>query len=163
MTAGGRGGRAVCFSRPQARLGGAFEGHSERQTLADRRLRHPAVHPAFSLPLLRCLVSPRADAAFIANPQKAAERLWRRAGVSGARVHDLRRTAASYMAAAKVPRLVIGKILNHTEREITATYDRFAYDSEKRQAVEIWESRLRRTVGRDVGGDVVTFPRASGE
>ena len=57
MTAGGRGGRAVCFSRPQARPGAASEGRSERQTLADRRLRHPAVHPAFSLPLLRCLVA----------------------------------------------------------------------------------------------------------
>ena len=91
--------------------------------------------------------SPRAGAvAFIANPQKAAERMWRRAGLDGARVHDLRRTAASYMAAAKVPRLVIGKILNHTERDITASYDRFAYDAEKRQAIKAWEHRLAAVV-----------------
>jgi integrase len=57
--------------------------------------------------------------------------------------HDLRRTAASYMASAGVNRLVIGKILNHVESGITAVYDRHSYDREKQQAMATWEQKLR--------------------
>src|SRR5690606_8378377 len=47
------------------------------------------------------------------------------------RGHDLRRTAASYMAASGVSRLVVGRILNHVERGATQVYDRHSYDAEK--------------------------------
>lgn len=56
--------------------------------------------------------------------------------------HDLRRTAASYMASAGVSRLVISKVLNHVERGVTAVYDRHSYDAEKRTALETWARRL---------------------
>ena len=56
--------------------------------------------------------------------------------------HDLRRTAASYMASAGVSRLVISKILNHVERGVTAVYDRHSYDAEKRTALETWARTL---------------------
>lgn len=56
--------------------------------------------------------------------------------------HDLRRTAATFMAAAGVPRLVVGKVLNHTEQDITAVYDRHAYEKEKREALDAWETKL---------------------
>ena len=49
-------------------------------------------------------------------------------GLPDFRGHDLRRTAASGMASAGVPRLVIGKVLNHAERDVTAVYDRHSYD-----------------------------------
>ena len=58
------------------------------------------------------------------------------------RGHDLRRTAASYMASGGVPRLVIGKILNHAERDITAVYDRHSYDAEKQTALAWWDTKL---------------------
>ena len=58
------------------------------------------------------------------------------------RGHDLRRTAASCMASAGVPRLVIGKILNHAEPGDTAVYDRHSYDAEKRAALEQWARTL---------------------
>ncbi len=58
------------------------------------------------------------------------------------RGHDLRRTAASQMASAGVPRLVIGKVLNHAESSVTAVYDRHSYDSEKRVALETWARTL---------------------
>jgi integrase len=63
--------------------------------------------------------------------------------------HDIRRTVASLMAGARVQRLVIAKILNHTDadREITATYDRHSYDDEKREALEAWAVQLRAIVG----------------
>jgi integrase len=57
--------------------------------------------------------------------------------------HDLRRTAASHMAGAGVPRLVVKKILNHVERDITAVYDRHGYDAEKKAALEKWARKLR--------------------
>lgn len=56
--------------------------------------------------------------------------------------HDFRRTAASRMAAAGVPRLVIAKVLNHVETGVTAVYDRHSYDAEKRAALEQWAMLL---------------------
>jgi len=60
--------------------------------------------------------------------------------------HDLRRSAASHMASAGIQRLVIGKVLNHAERGVTANYDRHAYDKEKRQALNIWSRKLERII-----------------
>ncbi len=87
--------------------------------------------------------SPHAAKGPIANPQKAAERMWKRASVTGARLHDFRRTAASGMAAARVPRVVIGKVLNHADGAVTAIYDRHGYEAEKRSALEAWAARLQ--------------------
>lgn len=58
------------------------------------------------------------------------------------RGHDLRRTAASRMASGGISRLVIGKILNHAERDVTAVYDRHSYDAEKTAALTWWDVRL---------------------
>jgi integrase len=62
------------------------------------------------------------------------------------RGHDLRRTAASFMASAGHSRLVIAKILNHVERSVTAVYDRHSYDPEKAAALTWWDKELRRIV-----------------
>lgn len=61
--------------------------------------------------------------------------------------HDLRRTAASHMTSMGIPRLVVSKILNHVERGVTAVYDRYSYDREKRQALEAWARRLQSIIG----------------
>ena len=57
--------------------------------------------------------------------------------------HDLRRTAASLCAGMGVDRLVIKKILNHTDSDITAVYDRHGYDKEKQQALNKWGRELQ--------------------
>ncbi len=77
----------------------------------------------------------------IANIQKAAQRVRDLAGVEFV-MHDLRRTAASYMTSAKVPRLVVSKVLNHVETGVTRVYDRHSYDNEKREALETWAGLL---------------------
>jgi integrase len=61
------------------------------------------------------------------------------------RGHDLRRTAATFMAASGIPREHIGHVLNHVEGGARATrvYDRYAYDREKRIALETWERTLK--------------------
>ena len=56
------------------------------------------------------------------------------------RGHDLRRTAATKMAEAGVPRHHISAVLNHVEAgaAVTRIYDRYSYDAEKRRALETW-------------------------
>ena len=56
--------------------------------------------------------------------------------------HDLRRTVATRMAESGVSRFDIAKVLNHSDNEITAVYDHYAYDSEKKKALLRWSRRL---------------------
>ena len=65
-------------------------------------------------------------------------------GIPAWRTHDLRRTAASMMAGLGVNRLVLERILNHTDHSVTAIYDRHSYDSEKRAALEAWGAHVER-------------------
>ena len=71
----------------------------------------------------------------------------RRLGLRDFRGHDLRRTAASRMASIGIQRLVLGKVLNHVERGVTAVYDRHAYDAEKRAALDAWSRELGEILG----------------
>jgi len=57
--------------------------------------------------------------------------------------HDLRRTAATCMTALGIARLHVARVLNHTDRDITAIYDRHDYASEKRLALQTWANDLR--------------------
>jgi integrase len=77
----------------------------------------------------------------INNPQKALQRIQKATGIDFVG-HDFRRTAASLMTSMGIPRLTVKKILNHVEPEITAVYDRYSYDTEKREALEAWAIRL---------------------
>ena len=56
--------------------------------------------------------------------------------------HDLRRTAASYMAKFGASRVVLRKILNHVDREVTDIYDRHTYEQEKMDALVSWNDYL---------------------
>jgi integrase len=92
--------------------------------------------------------SPRGDKPIQVNALSHATRLNLAAlGLSNFHPHDLRRTAASLMTGSGIPRLTVKRILNHAESDVTAIYDRYSYDSEKRLALERWERELRRIVG----------------
>jgi integrase len=86
--------------------------------------------------------SPKRPDKPIRNPQKALERIQKATGIDFVG-HDLRRTAASHMTGMGIPRFTVKKILNHVEREVTAVYDRYFYDTEKREALEAWSKRLQ--------------------
>ena len=76
------------------------------------------------------------------------------------RLHDLRRTCATYLGKLGTDRVVIGKILNHAEQGVTSIYDRHRYDDAKRRALDLWSQRLIEIVeGRD-GGNVVSITAA---
>jgi integrase len=81
-------------------------------------------------------------------PTRALARNLGKLGIDHFTPHDIRRTAASQMASIGTPRLVISKILNHTESGITAVYDRHSYDAEKRAALESWAEHLQNIVAR---------------
>jgi integrase len=84
----------------------------------------------------------------ISNLQKPMRRLRQRTGIEF-RFHDLRRTAASHMTGIGISRLVVGKILNHAERDVTAVYDRHSYDTDKEDALRRWDLRLRDILAND--------------
>ena len=72
---------------------------------------------------------------------------------------DLRRTASSLMTGGGVPRETVKRVLNHVERDVTAVYDRYSYDPEKRDALLWWAARLEAIVaGR--AAKVLPFRRA---
>jgi len=65
-----------------------------------------------------------------------------RAGLPDVWIHDLRRTMASRMTEIGIPRLVVGMVLNHSDKSITGVYDRYAYANEKKDAMLKWMHRL---------------------
>jgi integrase len=73
------------------------------------------------------------------------------------RSHDLRRTAATRMAAAGIPSAHIGHVLNRTPADAAATrvYDRHTYDDEKRIALDTWARVLRAILDDARGATVV--------
>jgi integrase len=92
-------------------------------------------------------IFPSRDGGHLRYLNKTHDRLRKASGIPDFTIHDLRRTAASHMAGAGVNRLVIGKILNHKERAITAVYDRYSYGSEIQRALDAWGSRLDEMLG----------------
>jgi hypothetical protein len=53
------------------------------------------------------------------------------------------------MTGIGISRLVVGKILNHGERDVTAVYDRHSYDMDKEDALLRWDRRRRDILGND--------------
>lgn len=82
---------------------------------------------------------------------KMLRRLSEGSQTSDWRLHDLRRTAASGMARAGVAPHVVEKVLNHisgTISGVAAVYNRYAYDAEKRAALDNWGRVLEGFHGR---------------
>lgn len=85
---------------------------------------------------------------------KALRRIHERSETADWHMHDLRRTAASGMARAKVPPYVVEKVLNHisgTISGVAAVYNRYAYDEEKKEALDKWGDVLEQFSGRSSG------------
>jgi integrase len=61
---------------------------------------------------------------YLNDPKKAFDRIKKRIGVKDIRMHDLRRTLASYMAISGVSLPIIGRALNHKSQVSTAIYAR---------------------------------------
>ncbi len=95
--------------------------------------------------------SPKGDGPIDSGaPKRALDRARPALGLAHFRIHDLRRTAATGMAELGVNPHVISHVLNHisaTKGSITSlVYNRYAYDKEKREALELWGEWLAKLV-----------------
>ena len=80
--------------------------------------------------------------------KKPWERIREGAGLEDVTLHDLRRTAGSFMAQAGVPLQVIQHVLGHAHPGVTKLYARLASKNE-RQALETLASELSGVLGGD--------------
>jgi integrase len=67
-------------------------------------------------------------------------------------IHDLRRTAASGMAALKFQPAIIERVLNHVsgvQGGLVGVYQRYEYREERRKAIMEWGARVMEIVGDD--------------
>jgi integrase len=76
---------------------------------------------------------------------RAKRRLDQMSGVTGWRLHDLRRTCVSGMARLGVAPHVADKILNHqagTISGVAAVYERHEFLAERRAALDLWGAHI---------------------
>lgn len=72
------------------------------------------------------------------------------------RLHDLRRTAATHMVRLGVSEEVVGRVLNHAPKSVTAkVYALHTYAPEKRSALDRWAAEVTRTVAGEKPAKVV--------
>jgi integrase len=89
---------------------------------------------------------------------RAKRELDQLSGVTGWRVHDLRRTCVSGMARLGVAPHVADKILNHqagTISGVAAVYQRHEFLAERRAALELWATHISRILGETPEGRIV--------
>jgi integrase len=74
------------------------------------------------------------------------------------RLHDLRRTAATHMVRLGISEEVVGRVLNHSPKGVTAkVYALHTYAPEKRSALDRWAAELMRAVQGKSPNNVVTL------
>jgi integrase len=83
-------------------------------------------------------------------------------GVTGWRLHDLRRTARSLMSRAGVNSDVAEMILGHALPSIRGIYDRHSYHNEKAHALEALAAQIEKIVNPPTG-DIVDLEKAKTE
>ncbi len=79
----------------------------------------------------------------------AKRRLDAASGVTGWRLHDLRRVVATGLAKRNVAIHVVSRLLNHSSSKlmgVTAVYARYDYFDERRHALDDWAAHLRRVI-----------------
>ena len=81
-------------------------------------------------------------------------------GVDGWTPHDLRRTAATNLAALGYSDEVIDAVLNHAKKGVVAIYNRHRYDKEKQGALESWGRKLQAIITGEGKGNVVSITTA---
>jgi integrase len=84
---------------------------------------------------------------------------FRKIGIAHFSSHDLRRTCADSMADLGVPDSIIGRVLNHRSVfKATVTQKHYitrSYEREMREALELWEARLRAIIIGEPVADVI--------
>jgi integrase len=71
----------------------------------------------------------------------------RQSGVTNWRLHDLRRTVSTGLAALHVSQDTIDRVLNHAKGTLAGTYNRHEYLDQKRRALSAWAEHVAFIVG----------------
>lgn len=88
--------------------------------------------------------SPRIDD-HLKDPREAWKRVCERAGLTDARIHDLRRTLGSFMAMQGESAYIIGKMLGHRDHRSTSVYARLDLKPVREAAESVnrkWGARI---------------------
>ena len=83
-----------------------------------------------------------------------------RIGIEPFTPHDLRRTATTLMAKAKVLREYRERVLNHTLEKLDATYNQHDYDEIKQTALETLERKIQSIITGKGKDNVVSIGTA---
>jgi len=99
------------------------------------------------------------------NITRPFRKIIKAAGLAHFMPHDLLHTATSHATAIGISEFDVGKVRHHTFRDSktsTGRYNHYAYDREKRQALEAWAARLEEIItGRKADdGKVVPLRQA---
>jgi integrase len=83
----------------------------------------------------------------VSGYSKARQRAGKLCDVADWTLHDLRRTAATGMAQLGISPEIIGRVLNHAPKGVTAqVYNRHTYLNEKRRAFGAWSQKIESIV-----------------
>ncbi len=91
----------------------------------------------------------------IQDMKKAKERITQRAGIKDFRIHDIRRTIATYVSDGGANTLVVKDILGHANSDITAVYARTKLNTKHTVLMQTWEGI--KALGGGFGGAVVKY------
>jgi integrase len=97
----------------------------------------------------------------LSNPKEAWKRILKRAGITNLRIHDLRRTAGSYMAIQGVSPTIFGKALGHRSQAATAMYARLTQDPVRQAMINAQQALAMPKKILRPGGDLVEMKRKS--
>ena len=75
--------------------------------------------------------------------------------------HDLRRTMRTRLAELGEPDHIAERVLGHKLQGVMAIYNRHSYDTEKREALQKWETRLKEIIGTSTLANVIPLRRRS--
>jgi integrase len=62
-------------------------------------------------------------------------------------IHDIRRSVRTHLSALPITDTVAELIIGHAQSGLHQIYDQYKYEHEKREALGLWEARLRGIVG----------------
>jgi integrase len=91
---------------------------------------------------------------------KSKARLDKACGVTGWKIHDLRRTARTHFSALPVQDLVRELVIAHAKPGLHKVYDQHAYASEKTECLRLWEHRLAGILAPKLPAEVVPIAKA---
>ncbi|MBW4056721.1 MAG: site-specific integrase [Proteobacteria bacterium] len=105
----------------------------------DKSIDRHAISRAIAKNLAWPLTDAKGNQLYLKDGKPATEN---RLGIEHLTPHDLRRTAATFMAQSGAMDEVIDAVLNHAKQGVIKVYNQYRYDKEKQQTLETWERKL---------------------